>query len=284
VRYAGKRAYRTQLGVSSEGQFLPFPDPYRSPWAAGVDPSTLVLGLLEALLDDPASGIDAPACIVVEPVQGNGGVVIPPDGFLRGLRRLADRSGALLVFDEIQCGLGRTGRDWACDHEAVIPDLMTVGKGIGGGLPLAAVTGREQPMTTWQPDAVTSTFMTNALHAAAGVAAIDVYRDERLAERSARLGGALLDRLRTGLAGVDCVGDVRGRGLFAGIEIVRDRDRSEPDPARASELVRCLRDASVIVGLGGRYGSVIKISPALVIAEDALDRGVETLLEVLRCP
>src|SRR5207248_10811405 len=116
--------------------------PYPSSW-----PAETVLALLEELLSDPASGIEPPACVLVEPIQGNAGVIVPPDGFLRGLRRLCDVSGALLVFDEIQCGFGRSGRMWACDHENVVPDLMTVGKGIGGGLPLAAVLGREEVMT-----------------------------------------------------------------------------------------------------------------------------------------
>ena len=111
-------------------------------------------------------------------------MVIPPAGFLAGLRELCDRNGALLVFDEIQCGFGRSGAHVGGEHEGVVPDLMTVGKGIGGGLALAAVLGREDVMTTWAPDAITSTFLANALNAAAACAAIDVLRDEGLVERS----------------------------------------------------------------------------------------------------
>lgn len=281
VAFAGKRAYREQLRVAAGAQFLPYPDPYRSPWTGGGDPGALVLGLLEEMIDDPASGVEPPACIVFEPIQGNGGVVIPPPGFLTGLRRLADRAGALLLFDEIQCGLGRTGRMWACEHEGVVPDLMTVGKGIGGGLTLAAVLGRSDVMTTWRPDAITSTFLANALNAAAGVAALDVVRDERLVERSARLGAHALDRLRAGLASVDHAGDVRGRGLFVGIELVEDRRSHAPDAGRAAAAVRELRDRGVIVGRGGRHGTVVKLSPALVIDEADLAAGLTTILEVL---
>ena len=281
VGLAGKRAYREQLCVPAGGQFLPYPDPYRSPWAGGADPGELVLGLLEQMLDDPASGLDRPACIVFEPIQGNGGVVIPPPGFLAGLRRLADAAGALLLFDEIQCGLGRTGRMWACEHEGVVPDLMTVGKGVGGGLALAAVLGTTAVMTTWKPDAFTSTFLANALNVAAGVAALDVVVEERLAERSARLGAHALATLREGLAGAAHVGDVRGRGLFLGIELVADRAGRAPDPARCAAAIRMLRDRGVIVGRGGRHGSVIKLCPALVIEEDDLDAGLTTVLEVL---
>lgn len=282
VRYAGKRAYRAPFGLTADAQFLPYPDPYRSPWAGGQDPAQIVLGLLEQLVTDPAAGIDDPACIIVEPIQGNGGIVIPPQGFLAGLRRLADQAGALLIFDEIQCGFGRSGRTWASDHEGVVPDLMTVGKGIGGGLSLAAVIGREGPMTVWKPDAVTATFVANALPLAAGVAAIDVFCEEDLATRSARLGQHALDRLQNGLASVASVGDVRGRGLFIGIEMVEDRSSRAPSPTGATQLIHRLQQAGVIVGLGGRYGSVLKVSPALVIAEDELDRGIDVILEVAR--
>jgi 4-aminobutyrate aminotransferase-like enzyme len=281
VGLAGKRAYRERLRVAAGGQFLPYPDPYRSPWTGGADPGQLVLGLLEQLLTDPASGLDRPACIVFEPIQGNGGVVIPPPGFLAGLRRLADEAGALLLFDEIQCGLGRTGRMWACEHEGVVPDLMTVGKGIGGGLALAAVLGTTDVMTTWEPDAFTSTFLANALNAAAGVAALDVVVEERLAERSARLGAHALATLQAGLAGADHVGDVRGRGLFVGVELVADRDGRAPAPERCAAAMRALRERGVIVGRGGRHGSVVKLSPALVIEEDDLEAGLAAVIEVL---
>jgi diaminobutyrate-2-oxoglutarate transaminase len=281
VGHAGKHAYRDQLGVRADSQFLPFPDPYRSPWAGDGEPGELVLGLLEQMLSDPASGIDPPACIVVEPIQGNAGVVIPPAGFLAGLRRLADAAGALLVFDEIQSGFGRSGRTWACEHDGVVPDLMTVGKGIGGGLPLAAVLGRDAVMTTWTSDAVTSTFLANALTAAAGIAAVDVLRDEGLAERSAALGADALERLGRGLSGNPRVGTVRGRGLFVGIELVEDADSRRPAPDATASAIRALRDHGFIVGRGGRFGNVLKLSPPLVIETSELDAGLDAILEVL---
>jgi 4-aminobutyrate aminotransferase-like enzyme len=279
LRYAGKHAYREQFGVAADAHFVPYPDPYRSPWAGDADPGEIALGLLEHALVDPASGVEPPACVLVEPIQGNGGVVIPPAGFLTGLRRLCDRTGTLLVFDEIQCGFGRSGRTWACEHEEVVPDLLTVGKGIGGGLALAAVLGRSELMTTWKPDAVTSTFLANALNAAAGCAAIDVLREEGLVERSARLGTRALEHLRSGLAARPAVGDVRGRGLFIGLEIVQD---GETDPERAAQTQLALRERGVLVGRGGRYGNVLILAPPLVIEEDVLDRGLEAVLEAVR--
>jgi 4-aminobutyrate aminotransferase-like enzyme len=269
VRYAGKRSYREQLGVAAEAHFVPYPDPFRSPWAGDRDPGQAALGLLEHALTDPASGVEPPACVLVEPIQGNGGIAIPPDGFLRGLRELCDRTGTLLVFDEIQCGFGRSGRMWASEHEGVVPDLMTVGKGIGGGLALAAVLGRSGLMTTWEPDAISSTFLANALNTAAGCAAIDVLREEGLVERSAELGARALSRLQHELAGVE----VRGRGLFLGLQ--------PGNPDLAARAQRALRDRGVLVGRGGPHGEVLILAPPLVIAEDTLDEGLDTIVEVL---
>jgi 4-aminobutyrate aminotransferase-like enzyme len=280
VGHAGKRAYRDRLGVSADAHFLPYPDPFRSPWAGTDDPVAAVLALAEALLEDPASGVGAPACIVVEPVPGNGGVVFPPDGFLTGLRRLADRSGALLIFDEIQCGVGRTGRMWASQHEDVVPDMLTIGKGIGGGLPIAAILGTETALSTFEPDAITSTFLANALPAVAACATIDVVLEDGLVARSDELGRVLLDRLTTGLAGAPHVGEVRGRGLFAGIELV-GADGREPDAARAVAAQTAARDRGLLLGLSGRHGNVLKLSPALNVDEADLDAGLTTTLEVL---
>ena len=266
VRHRSRRALR------------PIPGSVPEPLGGRRRSRDLVLRLLEDALTDPASGVEPPACILVEPIQGNGGVVIPPDGFLTGLRQLCDRTGTLLVFDEIQCGFGRSGRMWASEHEEVVPDLMTVGKGIGGGLALAAVIGRSALMTTWEPDAVTSTFLANALNAAAGCAAIDVLREEGLVERSARLGAHALARLKGELAENAAVGDVRGRGLFLGVEIVK---QSEPDPELAVQTQRALRERGVLVGRGGRYGNVLILAPPLVIEEGLLDGGLETIAEVL---
>jgi len=277
ARYAGRHAYREQLGVAAEAHFVPYPDPYRSPWARGGDPGATSLALVEHALTDPASGVEPPACVLVEPIQGNAGVVVPPAGFLAGLRELCDRTGTPLVFDEIQCGFGRSGRMWASEHEAVVPDLMTVGKGIGGGLALAAVLGRSELMTTWQPDAVSSTFLANALNAAAGCAALDVLREDGLVARSERLGEHVLERLRSMLAEHPAVGEVRGRGLFVGLELVRDRTSQEPDAELAGRVQTALREQGVLVGRGGRYGNVLILAPPLVIDEAALDDGLDTV-------
>src|SRR5262249_9572801 len=153
------------------------------------------------------------AAVILEPIQGNGGVVIPPHDFLPRLREFCDRQGALLIVDEIQSGCGRTGRMWAVEQRGVTPDLMTVGKGIGGGLAGGAVMGRADAMG-WKPDPYTSTFLPNTLTLAAAVAAIGVLRGQQLPGRAAAIGPAGLDRLRSGLAEVEGVREVRGLGLW----------------------------------------------------------------------
>ncbi len=281
VAYAGKPSYRTPLGVAAGAQFLPYPDPYRSPWALGADPGEAVLALLDQYLDDKGSGLEMPACIILEPVQGNGGAVVPSDAFLQGLRARCDRHGVLLIFDEIQCGFGRTGRMWACDHAGVAPDLMTVGKGIGGGLAVSAVLGRVAGMSAWSPDAVSSTFLTNALGFAAGIAAIDVLVEDDLPARAATLGARALERLRAGLADVPHVGDVRGRGLLLGVELVDDRDTRTPARSRTATAVRRMRERGVIVGHSGRNMNVVKLSPPLVTADEDWDRVIDDLIDVV---
>jgi 4-aminobutyrate aminotransferase len=271
----GKAAFRAGAGLEADAHFLPYPYSYR--WPLGPDEAAGdgALALVRHALEDPASGVGEVAAIVVEPVQGNGGVVVPPDGFLAGLRELCDRHGVVLVFDEIQSGFGRTGRTWAAEHWAVTPDLMTVGKGIGGGLAVSAVVGRAAFMAHWRPGTHTSTFMGNAINLASGRAAIEVFGRERLTERSAALGGPMLERLRAALAAVEHVGVVRGLGLFAGIEIVSDRASRTPDPARTAAIRRAAFAQGILLATAGHYENVLKIAPPLAIEESLLDAALD---------
>ena len=278
----GKVAYRTRVGREADAHFFPYPSRYRWPHGPADRAGELVLSLLREALEGDASGIGPVAAIVVEPVQGNAGVVIPPGDFLPGLRELADRHGAVLVFDEIQSGFGRTGRPWAAEHWGVTPDLMTVGKGIGGGLAVSAVVGRTSAMTHWAPGTHTSTFLANALNLAAGRAALEVMARDRLWERSATLGATLLGRLRRDLADDPHVGDVRGLGLFVGIEVVEDRASGVPDPERAARVRDACRAGGVIVGIGGAVESVVKLSPPLVIDEAELWPAIDVVVDALR--
>jgi 4-aminobutyrate aminotransferase-like enzyme len=278
----GKAAMRIAAGVDVGAQFLPYPHPYHWPLGPGEDVGPQALALVRHALEDSASGIGPIAAVIVEPVQGNGGVVVPPGGFLAGLRELCDRHGAVLIFDEIQSGFGRTGRAWAADHWSVVPDLMTVGKGIGGGMAVSAVVGRAAFMRHWRPGTHTSTFLGNAVNLAAGRAAIGVFRDERLAERSAAVGARMLDRLRGALADEPHVGEVRGLGLFAGIEIVRDRDRRNPDQQRTASIRAAALGRGVLVGVGGHADHVLKLCPPLTIDERVLDLALDMTIDCIK--
>jgi 4-aminobutyrate aminotransferase-like enzyme len=266
VGFAGKTRYREALGIPAGGPFVPFPYPLRQGKAA-TDLTMLALEELAQREAEPLAGV------ILEPIQGNGGVVIPPADFLPRLRQFCDREGAMLILDEIQSGCGRTGRLWAVEHSGVTPDLMTVGKGIGGGVAVAAVMGRAQAMN-WKPDSYTSTFLTNNLNLAAGVAAIGVLREEQLAGRAAAIGPAGLDRLRQALAGLGGVREVRGIGLWYGVELA--------DAAWAGRAVKLARERGVIVGRSGYEDNVVKLSPALVIPEADLHAGIDTVAGAIR--
>jgi len=267
VGFAGKVRYREALGLPAGGPFVPFPYPLRM----GERATDISLEALERLPGPIAA-------VILEPIQGNGGVVIPPADFLPRLRGFCDRTGALMIVDEIQSGCGRTGRMWAIEHAGVTPDLMTVGKGIGGGVAVAAVMGRAAVMT-WPPDSYTSTFLTNNLNLAAAVAAIGVLRDEGLVERAATLGRSALPRLTAALVGVPGTAEVRGCGLWFAIELAEADGR--PAAARATAVVRKLRERGIIVGRSGYDDNVIKLSPPLVIQEATLNQGLDQVARAI---
>jgi len=271
VALAGKAQYRDALGVAGDAQFLPFPYPLRMGPRAG----ERVMEQLEWLAA-PGGGLGEIAAVMLEPIQGNGGVVIPPMDFLRRLRAFCDRTGALLIADEIQSGNGRTGRMWAMEHAGAAPDLMSVGKGIGGGMAVAALLGRPE-LLRGAPDAFSSTFLTNNVNLAAAVAAIGVLREDDLPARAARLGPPRLDALRRRLDGAPGVAEVRGLGLWFAVELA-DAEGG-PDAERAGAVVRALRRRGVVVGRGGYAGQVVKAAPALTIAEADLDAGLDALAD-----
>jgi 4-aminobutyrate aminotransferase-like enzyme len=272
--FAGKAQYRQALGVAAQAHYAPFPYPLRH----GPQATDFTMRYLESLTG-PGGGAGTIGAVVVEPVQGNGGVVIPPPDFMPRLREFCDRIGALLVIDEIQSGCGRTGKTWAIEHTGVVPDLMTIGKGIGGNMGVTALVGKPEHMT-WKPDAYSATHLTNHVALAAAIAAMRVVLDERLPERAQILGEPYLRWLRDALKGVPNIAEVRGRGLWFAFELT---DASgAPDSARAARISRRLRERGVIMGGGGYSGNVLKVQPPLVIAESDLQTGLEKVVAALR--
>lgn len=213
---------------------------------------------------------DQTGMVIIEPVQGESGIHVPPDGFLREARRICDERGALLVFDEIQAGLGRTGRMWASEHEGVAPDIMCVAKGIAAGVPLGATLVRPDVLASMGKGEHSSTFGGNPLACAAGTAVLESLREDRLPENAAKIG----DRMRAGLLGMaerlPAVREVRGRGLMLGVEL-----KSDVRPV----IEGCI-ERGLLVLYSGR--SVLRLLPPLVITEDEADRALRILEEAIR--
>ena len=216
---------------------------------------------------------DEVAAIFVEPIQGEGGYVVPPPEFLRELRRICDRHGILLVADEIQCGMGRTGKMWACEHSGVVPDILCAAKGIASGLPLGATISRAEIMS-WPPGAHASTFGGNPVAIAAALATIELLEEKYMAN-AARMGIYLMERLREWPARHPLVGDVRGRGLMVGIELVKDRVTKAHATEERDRLVRLAFESGLLVlGCGA---STLRLMPPLVVNRRQIDAAVEIL-------
>jgi 4-aminobutyrate aminotransferase len=271
--------------LAANAVFAPYPYPYRS--AFGDDPEgERALGYVEYLLDRPGTASEGIGAILAEPVQGRGGDVVPPAGWLPGLRRICDERGLLLVLDEVYTGFGRTGRWFACEQWDVVPDLLVVGKALTGGFPFAACIGTSAVMGAWPAstgEAIhTSTFLGNPVGCAAALASIEEMQERGLVERSARLGAWLQARLREAIGDDPRVGEVRGLGMMIGVELVRDRATREPAPELAGRVVvEALRRGVLLLG-GGVYGNVISLSPPFVVTEPQLEVAVEVIRECMR--
>jgi diaminobutyrate-2-oxoglutarate transaminase len=264
--------------------FVPYPNPYRCPFKVD-DPKTcseLSISYLENMLENPASGIMSPAAIIVEPIQGEGGVVIPPDGFLEGVEKLARKNGVIFIVDEIQSGMCRTGKWFACEHWNISPDIITVAKSVGGvGLPLSAIIYRKE-LDTWPPGAHTGTFRGNVVAMAAGSAAIDFAKNSNLLDYVTKLGDSALGFLRDLVGETKYIGDVRGKGLMIAIEFVKDRKSKEPYKKIVSMLQsRCFKEGLIVWKAGG-YGNIIRFLPPLVITEELMFKGLEIFGDVVK--
>jgi len=260
---------------------VPYPNPSRCPFPGleGRECGDAVIGYIEdyvlGKLVDPAEV----AAILVEPVQGEGGYIVPPDNFLPGLRRLASRHGILLGVDEVQTGFGRTGKWFAVEHWGVEPDLMALAKAIAAGLPLGALVGRSEVMDL-PPGSHANTFGGNPVALAAFSAVVEVMRRERLPERAERLGREALKRLEELREASSIVGDVRGLGLMIGVELVRDKSSMEPAPELLERvLVKAFKRGLLVIGAGA---STVRIAPPLTIEEELFNAGLEILESVIR--
>ncbi|MCS0635393.1 diaminobutyrate--2-oxoglutarate transaminase family protein [Streptomyces sp. LP05-1] len=267
---------------------LPYPYGLRCPFGTGDAERSgeLSARLLESLVTDPGSGVGRPAAVVLEVVQGEGGVIEGPDGWLREIRRITAEHGIVLIVDEVQTGVGRTGHFWACERAGVTPDILVTSKAVGGGQPLALIAYRPE-LDTWPAGHHTGTFRGNTLAMVAGLVTLRAVAERQLAERALKLGERLRRGLREIAAGHPEFGQVRGRGLMIGVELVDPGGSPGPDGAPPSDpvLARALRAAclerGLILELGGRNDTVLRLLPPLVLTDEQADTVLDRIARAL---
>jgi 4-aminobutyrate aminotransferase len=253
---------------------VPYPNNYR-PLLAGADQGKAVLRYIEDVLFTSNVPPSEVAGILIEPIQGEGGYVVPPDGFLQGLRELCNRHGILLIFDEVQSGIGRTGKMFAAEHWGVEPDIITLAKGLGSGLPIGMVVAKRSIMQKWTRGAHGNTYGGNPLCCAAALATLDLVEREYRAN-AAKVGDYFMRKLRDFAERHAVVGEVRGKGLMIGMELVKDRAGKEPARKLCDALVtRAYHNGLILLACGQ---STLRFMPPLMINERDVDEAM-TLLE-----
>jgi 4-aminobutyrate aminotransferase len=270
-----KVAYKKGFGpFAAEVYRAPAPYPYR-----GVTTADAIEGL-ETLFKaevDP----ETVACVVLEPVQGEGGFVAMPEDFPGRVAEICARHGILYVDDEVQAGVGRTGPVWAIEHYGLEPDLLVSGKSLGGGLPLAAVTGRAEVMDAVSPGGLGGTFGGNPVACAAAAVVLDEVATPEFRQRAEHVGAQARQALDGIAARVDAVGEVRGLGPMLALELVADRETKEPASALTTATVAGAREGGLVILSCGLYGNVIRLLVPLVVSDEDLARGFEILEESL---
>jgi 4-aminobutyrate aminotransferase / (S)-3-amino-2-methylpropionate transaminase / 5-aminovalerate transaminase len=273
----------TAKNMPYKDKFGPFaPEIYRVPmayplrWPTGRDRCAQEAAAMAAQLIHAQVGEDNVAAVIIEPIQGEGGFVVPPDGFLPRLADYCREHGILFVADEIQSGFCRTGDWFACDHEGVVPDLVTTAKGIAGGLPLAAVTGRAEIMDSVHVSGLGGTYGGNPVACAAALGAIEAMESQDLAGRARRIGEIMLPRLHKLAAAHPVIADVRGRGAMLAVELTRP-GTLDPDPVSTASVAKACHAAGLVVLTCGTFGNVLRFLPPLVIGEHLLEEGLSIL-------
>jgi diaminobutyrate-2-oxoglutarate transaminase len=269
------------LPMISEVHFVPYAYCYRCPFGLEHPGCGIrCASYLEYILDNPNSGIVDPAAIIIEPIQGEGGSIVPPERFIREIRRITDEYSVPLIIDEIQSGVGRTGKMWSCEHSDTDPDIMTISKGIGGGLPLSGILYKNE-LDTWKPGSHIGTFRGHLTAMAAGVAALRFMKKYNLIEHASLIGEYILKRLKEEEENIQCIGDSRGLGLMLGIEFVKDKRTKEPWPEITGEIRLESYKKGLIVEKGGNYGNVIRFLPPLVLTKELASNGVDVFLDAI---
>jgi 4-aminobutyrate aminotransferase/(S)-3-amino-2-methylpropionate transaminase len=267
--------------------FGPFtPEVYRMPMAYPYRCDSCSNSCENSILDtvihkiEKEIGANNVACIVIEPILGEGGFIVPCKGFLPGLVKFCNENGILFVADEVQTGFARTGQMFACEDEGIVPDLITTAKGIAGGLPLAAVTGRAEIMDSIHASGLGGTFGGSPIACAAALGAIATIEEEKLVDRAKVIGKVMSDALNEMKKKYPIVGDVRGRGAMQAIELVKPGSK-DPNPDAQAAIIKYCQQKGVLILSAGTYGNVIRLIPPLVIPEHLLKEALEILDEAV---
>jgi 4-aminobutyrate aminotransferase/(S)-3-amino-2-methylpropionate transaminase len=279
---------RTNLTMAMTAKNMPYkegfgpftPEVYRMPMAYPFRTEGNVDHVLEEVIHkiEKEIGTHNVAAIVIEPIQGEGGFIVPPKGFLPGLAKFAKDSGALFIADEVQTGFARTGTWFACEDEGIEPDLITTAKGIAGGLPLAAVTGRAEVMDEIHPSGLGGTYGGNPIACAAALGAIETIQSQNLVKRANELGKIMVDALNSMKAKYPVIGEVRGRGAMIAIELVRPGSK-EPNGDVLGKVVKYAQAKGVLFLTAGTYGNVLRFLPPLVISDELVKDAMSVLDE-----
>ncbi len=271
------------LPLLGEVHFAPFAYCYRCPFGRAPESCSLeCAAFVEDLLENPHSGVANPAAVVVEPIQGEGGSVVPKDGFIQRVQEACHRHGVVLIFDEIQAGFCRTGRMFSSEHFGVVPDIMTMSKALGGGgFPISALAFRQE-LDTWPPGKHIGTFRGNMIAYAAGAAGIRFMLAHDVAGHAARVGEVLLGLLKEVEAESEVVGEARGKGLMLGVEFVEDKATKKPAPDLARKVRSKCHQKGMLIEVGGHYFNVARFLPPLVLTEAQARKGAEIFAEVVK--
>ncbi|WP_084103092.1 aspartate aminotransferase family protein [Pontibacillus yanchengensis] len=269
-------------------QFMPYPYSYRCPFGLGGDLGSKVSSTyIERAITNPEGGIVKPAGMVMEMVQGEGGAVPAPIEWVQEMRRITKEQDIPLILDEVQTGIGRTGKMFAFEHAGITPDVLVLSKAIGGTLPLSVVI-HDEKLDKWGPGAHSGTFRGNQMAIAAGTATIRYVKENNLEEHAENMGAQLMNRLKQTQAETSSIGDVRGRGLMIGVEVVNMQQEADtlgsyPEhPDLAKQIQKECFNRGLILELGGRFGSVIRFLPPLIITEEQVNEISNIFHEAVR--
>ena len=262
---------------------VPYQYCYRCPF--GLERSSCGIacaGYVDHVLNTPYTAADDVAAVIIEPLQGEGGYLLPDPEFVQTVKAACEKHGALFIADEVQAGAGRTGKMWSVEHAGVEPDMLTFGKGMGGDLPMAGVLMRRDLAAQLDDHSQPQTFAANALSAEVCMTNLRIIERDGLVQRAAEVGEEAMQRLRAAAEELEIIGDVRGRGLMIGVELVANRETREPiSRDRTGAIVEALLQRGVIMVPCGRYGNIVRVVPSLTIPRSYLNAGIDIMLDVL---